>query len=133
MGPMLEMGIGHANVFAACRWAVLRAPEESSFITTDDPVVHIFPPRNGFYPTPPLSPEVSKLIPLAHDVLLMIHGEGATQLNLPIGRAEVRGFNVAVASASQEIVVARDEALLRSIVKKAHLESRRIRPQIEIG
>jgi hypothetical protein len=118
---MLSLSHGLANALAAANWAVLKAPKDASFLTSDDPVVPLWPKRTGFYPEPFLT--VTKLIPLATDTALLANMEGAkgAQIGKTLPRMGVREVNLAVAASSISFVIARDRALLESIVSKAKL------------
>ncbi len=131
--PMLQLSVGLARAFEASNWAVLAPRSAGSFITSDDPVVPVWPKREGFYPTPFLSPEVGKVIPIAHDTLLMIAGEGSHQVNRAVGKSEIRQLNVFIATASTSFVIARDQALLKNMVSKARLHTPPVRERVHVS
>jgi hypothetical protein len=131
--PMLELSFGLANALSVMNWAVCEAPADTSFVTSDNPVVPFWPKREGFYPTPFLSPEVTKLVPLAYDTLLVMAGEGGFQVRQKTDSASVRAYNVLVAGACGDYVIGRDEALIRSIVSKARVRTRPPRERIRMA
>ncbi len=118
---MLTLSQGLANALVAANWAVLKAPRDASFITSNDPVVPLWPKRDGSWPTPFLT--VTKLIPIAADTALMASMEGATgaQVGKTLSRMGVREFNLVIAESSTSFVIARDRALLENMVSKARL------------
>jgi hypothetical protein len=71
---MLMISRGLANAIAAARWVIMHAPDSSSFVTSDDPVVPLPSPerRASVYPQPFLT--MNKLIPIASDTALMTLG-----------------------------------------------------------
>jgi hypothetical protein len=85
--------------------------------------VPLWPKRDGFWPTPFL--DVTKIIPIAADTALMASMEGASgaQIDKTLSRMGVREVNLAVATSSISFVIARDRALLESIVSKAKLHA----------
>jgi hypothetical protein len=131
--PMIEIAFGLANALFAANWGVFEAADDTSFVTSDNPVFPSYPKQVGFYPTPFLSPEVAKIAPLAHDTLLVMAGSGGLQVRRTADRASVRAYNVLTAYSCLDYVIGRDEALVRSIVSRAKVRTRPPRERIRVG
>src|SRR5262249_25944822 len=61
---MVNLSFGFANVLTASNWAVLKCPDGTSFVTSDNPVVPRYPPLpvGAFHGVGFASPEVTKFV-----------------------------------------------------------------------
>lgn len=123
---MIALAVALGQALDASDWLVLAAPGGTSFVTSDDPVVPIWPRREGgdsgtigF-----ISPSVRKLIPLAQDTLLIAEGTERKFAFRTTGKSVVRELNLAVADLSDRFVIGRDRALIESMVSKLRLGGR---------
>jgi hypothetical protein len=115
---MLELSTKLPVYFLQMNWLFLFAPGNLSFVTTDKPFV-LIPPRElaDNVPYGLATKRTQKFIPLTQQVcfVLLDHGE-----NIKIREAtreEVREINRRITSRCDRFVIARDEALVRSLVK----------------
>lgn len=130
VAAMLVLTLQISRVLTFLEWTFVVAPEETSFVTSDDPVVVLgsgSPPQapegwpgemnpfaldgDGF-----ASPEAQTIAPLSQRVLLFAEGEGAKMELARVDREAVREANRTVAARRDNLLVARDEALLRRLV-----------------
>lgn len=130
IAAMLILTLQISRVLTLLEWTFVVAPEETSFVTSDDPVVVL-----GSGPPPQLpddwpgemnpfslagdgfaSPEAQTIVPLSQRVLLAAEGEGTKMEIAQVDRESVREANLTVAARRDNLLVARDEALLRRLV-----------------
>lgn len=123
---MLFLANGITNFVAMADWTIIRAPECSSFVTTDCPVIAVpeVLPDRGFYPRAPLDFDVPKLVPISSSAMLAIVGKSGGHGEKGIGQDKTRAYNVLLASRANDFVIARDEDHVRNIVARAHLAER---------
>jgi hypothetical protein len=99
-------------------WLFLFAPRNSSFITTDDPLVLIPPkdlPDNAPYGI--ATRGAQKFVPLSQEVCLAMFDHG-DKINIREGtQEEVQGINLSVTSRSDRFVIGGDEVLVKNVVK----------------
>ncbi len=107
-------------------WQFLFAPDSASFILTDNPFT-IFPPEN--YGETHWGQGVGiatqgavKVIPLTATMSLSIGNTGTKTTGHRIDRELVRQINLRFAVTSDRFIFARDEQLLRSVVKRSHVD-----------
>lgn len=103
--------------FVQMDWLFLSAPRNSSFITTDDPLVLIPPkdlPDNAPYGI--ATRGAQKFLPLSQTVCLAMFDRGDRIDFREADRSEVRGINLSITSRSDRFVIARDYALLKNVV-----------------
>lgn len=123
---MLFLAEGITRFVMMANWVVYRAPERTSFVTTDCPVVALpeVLPSPGPYRQAPLDPEVPKIVPISTAALLGFSGDAGGHKEKEIGQDATRAYNVLLAIRSNDFVIARNEAHVRSIVSRAHLAER---------
>ena len=119
---MLEQALDLARVFLQMNWIVLWSPREAAFVTSDNPVVLIPPPNIGtsLPGVGVLTPGATTLIPLSTRTLLCLRNDGL-QDGVRYGHVRknfVRFVNYCVIANSDRFVMARDEAHLRSLVRR---------------
>lgn len=104
--------------FVQMDWLFLYAPRNSSFVTTDDPLV-LIPPRDlpDNAPYGIATKGTQKFLPLSQKVCLAMFDRG-DKINIREAyREEVRGINLSVTSRSDRFVIARDHALVKNVVE----------------
>ena len=107
--------------FNMYEWAVFKSPKNSSFITSDNPVVMIPPTSKQPHPLAGvgfLTPGVSFFFPLSSQLLLCAFGkeEPATDIfYLEIGRKNVREINKLFFNTSLRYAIARDKQWLEKL------------------
>ena len=130
IAAMLILTLRISRVLTLLEWTFMVAPKETSFVTSDDPVVVL-----GSGPPPQLpddwpgetnpfslagdgfaSPEAQTIMPLSRRVLLVAEGEGTKMELARVDREAVRETNRIIAARRDNLLVARDEALLRRLV-----------------
>ena len=47
----MEFAFGVANALNAANWGIFEAADDTSFVTSDNPVFPHYPKQEGFYPT----------------------------------------------------------------------------------
>lgn len=122
LGMMLEAATKFSRVFSQMDWILLHCTENISFITSDSP----------FIPVPPLgssrrfygvaSQGVCKLLPLSGKMCLLMGDRGDLLSHHEMTREEVRAINLGITANCQNLVVGRDEALIRSLVRAVGLD-----------
>ena len=102
-------------------WTFAWAPPKSTFITSDSPFTLFSPEGTRPLEIGILTPGILKLIPLSPSCMIVLEepGTGTTYRQIP--RAVINEFNTYVAVNSERFVIARDELLLRKVVKRARL------------
>jgi Protein of unknown function (DUF4238) len=112
---MLRLSPKFAQYFLQMDWMFIEAPKESSFVTSDNPFVTV-PFGAGI-----LTPRSRKTIPLTGRIARVMFDQGQRVRMIKASKDAVRSINLAVSRRSRRFVVARDEALLRSVVRKTGL------------
>lgn len=134
---MMQLGETLWQYFAQMNWIVFHPPSDTSFITTDAPFVPIPPRSDGTSPYANLVgvalPGVRKFVPLSNRALLLMLDKGDELGHVTISRAQVRGLNLMMAVSSFRYVIASEEALLRSVVKKSRLQEKTWAPRMRLG
>lgn len=118
---MFNLTFKAAAILYERQWVFAWAPENKSFVTSDDPVVlshWVYGPPSDFVGSVGFaSEEASLLFPLRQDVCLAaITGEPSTR-HVEFGREEVREVNVAQIRHYQRWLIGRDEALVKSLAR----------------
>jgi hypothetical protein len=129
---MLKAAFELGKLFMRCSWVVAHVPPRKSFVTSDSPMAMSSPPgwiADGKRVFGPATPGVKRFVPLSPSTGLLIHDVGPPLVHLVLTDAEVRQCNTAVTVFSERFVIARDEALLRSLVKATHLTTRLRNPR----
>ena len=119
---MLSLSKKFTNLFQQMEWLFLCSPEQTSFITTDNPFTLVPPPdSNSFYGVGIATGGAKKLVPLSRKSCLMMCDRGDHIGYHEISRQEVRNVNLRVAANCDRFVIGRDEALVRDMVKTAKI------------
>lgn len=123
---MLVLAPTFIDILRSMNWQFLFTPKSSSFILTDNPFI-IIPPANhqktfwgqgvGI-----ATPGAIKIIPLAINMCLSIGDAGSDTSGRRIEPELVRQINLQLARHSDRFIYARDERLLRSVVKRSHVD-----------
>jgi hypothetical protein len=116
---MLDIAVAVGEAIVDMDWTVCWTTPDCTFVTSDNPFIVVPPvsadPTEG---TGPLSSGVTNLIPLSNRTLLCASQKGSGQLRFVRAKRDfVRYANQLVASASDRFILARDEPLLRKLVK----------------
>jgi hypothetical protein len=116
-------------------WEVLSAPKGCSFITCDNPFTVVPPPSfdDSLVGHGILTPGASTVVPLSRQTAICFYGEGERIRGAVVRRDFLRNVNVVVAANSERFVIARDEPLLRSIVRKGKLDQWRPGQRFQIN
>lgn len=118
-----------AKRFVRMDWRFFHAPADRTFITTDSPFVVMapddwgdMPPWNGFgYGTL----GTRKLMPLSDKVCLIMFDPGTAAEHGDLTEAGVRTINTHLAVEAYRLVIAREEPLLRSLVRSVERNEKR--------
>lgn len=118
-----------AKRFVRMDWRFFHAPADRTFITTDSPFVVMapdnwgdMPPWYGFgYGTL----GTRKLMPLSDKVCLVMFDPGTAAEHGDLTEAGVRTINTHLATEAYRMVIAREEALLRSLVRLVERNEKR--------
>jgi len=117
---MIDLALEVAQALARIQWTIFWSPKDSTFITSDNPFV-LLPPPNFDHSIPGvgiLTEGATSLIPLSKRTLLCLRNgvEGVTHVEAR--RDFVRFVNTRVAINSDRFIIARDESLLRALVRR---------------
>ncbi|MBN1868446.1 DUF4238 domain-containing protein [Candidatus Sumerlaeota bacterium] len=108
-----------AHLASRMNWFILHAPARKSFITTDSPF-SLFPPPSDRWPSAfPVgigTPGSVKYLPLTQTIALAIGDAGNALMHEQASDSVIREINLAVAQHAV-LVIGRDEALVRSVVR----------------
>ncbi|MCH8094102.1 MAG: DUF4238 domain-containing protein [Chloroflexi bacterium] len=118
LGLMFPLAEDIAKELFQMDWIVAFAPPDSSFITTDNPFT-IVPPieHDRQRGAGILTPGTQKQVPLSQSACLVILDKGGRGSFLDLDKSQVRQINRNAATNCDRFVIARDESLLRSIVR----------------
>jgi hypothetical protein len=121
---MMSLSLDIAKVLFRLNWEILAAPKGMSFITCDNPFTVVPPPHfnsslEGFGI---LTPGASTVVPLSRKTAICFYGEGQRTRGAVVYKDFLRNTNVVVAANSERFIIAKEEALLRSIVRKGNLD-----------
>lgn len=118
---MLDLSLTLCDELKAMRWSVIRSPEESAFITCDNPFVLIPPPGHDFSLSGVgvRTPGASVIVPLHARAAILLENRDSRRPTMLVARKNfVRLVNPLIAANSDRYIFARDEAHLRSVVKR---------------
>ena len=122
--------------FFVSDWTVLHTDERNAFVTSDSPFAIVYPdpvPEDaGFQRYGIASPEVITSFPLSSRECLLMAGARGTLTHSPATKGQVRRINLATVVEAEGLVVARDEAHLRSLVRRGGLGPGRQRPRLSV-
>lgn len=114
-----------ADVFMSLAWKICHVSSETSLVTSDNPFT-ILPPSNynpaGFQGVGFLTPNALKIIPLSYKTILIMGNPGDSVTIGKISKESVRECNKAIAVGSEDLVIARDETLIKRIIKITKLD-----------
>lgn len=121
---MISLSLDIAKMLFRLNWEVLAAPKGMSFVTCDNPFTVVPPPffddtLGGFGI---LTPGASTVIPLSRKTAICFYGEGQRTRGAVVYKDFLRHTNVVVAANSERFVIAKEEPLLRSLVRKGKLD-----------
>lgn len=120
---MFENSLRPAQAFADRAWVFAWAPDETSFITSDDPVVMAHrihgAPSSYIGPVGFASENAITNLPLRQDLMLLaMPGEKSTG-HVRLSRDEVREANLMQTRHFGRWLIGRDEALVRKMARRA--------------
>jgi hypothetical protein len=117
---MLNIALELGQAIVTMSWTIYWTTPDCTFVTSDNPFI-VVPPLSTdttVEGTGPLSHGATNLIPLSSTTLLCARQDGSGPLKfVRANRDFVRFTNQLVASASDRFLLARDEALLKKLVK----------------
>lgn len=117
---MLDIATELGQALVTMSWTIFRSTPDYNFVTSDNPFI-VLPPLGKdttLEGTGPLSPGAINLIPLSSSTLLCACQDGSGPLRfLRANRHFVTFTNQHVAAGSDRFFLARDEALLKKLVK----------------
>lgn len=121
---MLDQAPRIAELLGTMNWTVVRADRDNGFVTSDSPFAFLLS-RSQQTQGAVLgigSPQVRKVVPLTRNMALVIGSHG---FNLRYARANrdlVREVNLQIAYESERFLIAADERLLRSVVRRSRID-----------
>ena len=132
---MMSLSLDLAKILFRLNWEILAAPKEMSFVTCDNPFTVVPPPffdgtRSGYGI---LTPGASTVVPLSRKTAICFYNEGERIRGAVVRRDFLRKVNIVVAANSERFVIARDEPLLRSIVRKGKLDQWLPGPRLQMN
>lgn len=130
---MIDLSQKTAPLLDAMDWCFYRPTLGKTFVTSDNPFV-LLPPLGwkpgGFYGFGLCTKGAKKIVPLAQDLCLIMYDAGGGTFWRTASRDETRCINLTVTDNCHEYVIARDKALLRSLVKTTRISSRKWKPSM---
>lgn len=123
---MLEQTPKIAQSLAMMAWDVMHCDDRSAFITTDSPFGLLLSDEQRASGAAILgvgSPEITKAVPITKGTALLIRGAGVSLSHYRLNREQVREVNVAVAAECERYIFGPDEALVRSVVRRSHVDT----------
>ncbi len=132
---MMSLALEIAKAVFRLNWEILTAPKDCSFVTCDNPFTVVPPPLfdDTIQGYGILTPGASTVVPLSHKTAICFHGEGDRVRGFVLYKQFLRNTNVVVAANSERFVIARDEPLLRSVVRKGRLDQRQPGPRFQMN
>lgn len=120
---MLELIPEFGRLFEQMNWIFCHPPARSSFVTTDAPFLLIPPPqeRPDFFGVGVLTPGAQKILPLSQRTCVVMGDHGSAMQHCRLNREQTRELNLNIATRAYELVIGRDEALIRNLVKRTRL------------
>lgn len=121
---MLTLCEKFSNFFRQMDWIFLISPDDSSFLTSDNPFIFISSPlennlisRENKY----FIPGARKLIPMSNSICLLMLDKGTNIKYKQIHRNSVQKINLIITENCDRFVICRDKKLLEYLVKKTNL------------
>lgn len=132
---MLSLAPEIAPFVFRLNWEILAAPKAMSFITCDNPFTVVLPPffNDSIQGYGILTSGASTVVPLSSKTAICFSGEGNRTRGAVVYRNFLRNTNMVVAANSERFVIARDEHLLRSVVRKGKLDQWQRGPQLKMN
>ena len=132
---MMSLALEIAQAVFSLKWEILAAPKDCSFITCDNPFTVVPPPNfdDSIQGYGILTPGASTIVPLSSKTAICFFGEGQRVRGAVVYKEFLRNTNLVVAANSERFVIARDEPLLRSVVRKGKLEQWQRPPQFKMN
>lgn len=132
---MLSLALEIAQVVFRLNWEVFAAPKGMSFLTCDNPFTVVPPPffDDSIQGYGILTPGASTVVPLSSKTAICFYGEGDRTRGAVLYRNFLRNVNMVVAANSDRFIIARDEPLLRSVVRKGKLDEWQRGPQFKMN
>lgn len=131
---MCKVSFDIANYFRQMDWRLLRAPHETSFITTDNPFV-LLPPANhksNIYGVGILMRGTKKIVPLTQNLCLVMTDHGTSTEHRHINRELVRKINIDISWFADRFVIGRDKALVENMVKTTKLDQWKYKGRLKV-
>lgn len=133
---MLDLSFDIANYFTQMDWAFFHAPRKTSYVTTDNPLF-IVPPddwdHKSFYGVGIITHGAKKVAPLSQKVCMVMYDHGETIFHNDINREAVKRINFNITVHTDRFLIGRDEALVKSLSRKARLNQWERKGRIQIG
>ena len=129
---MMELALDGAEAVRRMNWGVTAAPKGTAYITCDSPVTVVPPSFLGnSQKYGMLTPGAWTFVPLSGKTMLHFRDFGGCTLAIPGSRDFVRHVNLMVAANSEQFAIARDEPLLRSLVRRGGLNLWQQEPRLK--
>jgi len=107
----------------------------SSFITSDNPFL-LIPPndyeKKGVYGLGILVPGVKKIVPLTQKVCLVICDKGDKIEKINVSSKEVREINCHIAKNCDNLIISKNEILLKKLIKIANIDKSKINSKVDV-
>lgn len=121
---MMSLSLEIAKALFKLNWEILAAPKGMSFVTCDNPFTVVPPPffDDSLEGYGIMTPGAFTVIPLSRRTAICFYGEGERNRGAVVYKDFLRHINLVVAANSERFVIAKEEALLRSLVRKGKLD-----------
>lgn len=122
---MVSLASSFAKTLAELNFAVLHAPKNCSFITTDRPFVIVPPQDRSHIPkwagVGLLTPGANKFLPLSENMAIVFGDHGKLFSHIQLKQTNVMQINGSIGHMTQRFLIGRDEALVKYWVKRLRL------------
>lgn len=132
---MLELSLKFSIIFQQMDWVIAHCSDDTSFITSDYPFT-LIPPQNytpnSFMGVGILTEGTIKLFPICQTCCLILKDKGDAVIHVQFGKSNVRQSNLSTSYNSERYLIARDEKLLRNLVRKTRINKTTPAPRFKI-
>jgi hypothetical protein len=132
---MLEMSMKMAKWFWLMDWMLAHAPNETSFVTSDNPLILAAPEdyKPGFWGVGLLTRGARKVVALTQQVCLVMCDRGDKIAHIDISRDDVRKVNLGITLRTDRFLIGRDHDLVKNLAARARLSEWERKGRIRIG
>ncbi|MCH8029436.1 MAG: DUF4238 domain-containing protein [Candidatus Dadabacteria bacterium] len=124
LASMLNQSPDFANYLRQMEWVFTCAPENTSYVTTDNPFL-LLPPEdynpNNPYGVGILTPGAKKIVPLTKNTCLWMYERGDSTTYADVTEKDVDMINLVIASSCDRFLIGQDKSQVENLVEIVHL------------